>query len=112
MIQRVYLQILDNPFEDLVYSESSYDDAVTNHAIAEELQNSFDFHYPNMVHVEYIDLFLEDDGRFPEIREMLSHGLVILPVILINGSPFLHGGISYDIIMEEIEKILSSGPSH
>ncbi|RMG01385.1 MAG: hypothetical protein D6726_09615 [Nitrospirae bacterium] len=111
-MNRIYLQIIDNPFEDLVYSETSYDEGATNHALAEELQTSFDIQYPNMVHVEYIDLFLEDESRFPEIREMLSHGLLRLPVILINGNPFLHGGISYQIIMEEVEKILSAGPLH
>ena len=104
------MQILDNPFEDVVFSDSSFDESVNNQAIAEELQNSLDFHYPSMVHVEYIDLFLEDEGRFVEIREMLGHGLITLPVILINGYPFLHGGISYIIIIEEIEKMLSSGP--
>ncbi len=112
MLQRIFIQILDNPFEDVLFSDSSIDESVNNQAIAEELQNSLDFHYPSMVHVEYIDLFLEDEGRFIEIREMLSHGLITLPVILINGSPFLHGGIAHAVIMDEIGKLLSSGPVH
>jgi hypothetical protein len=112
MMQRVYLQILDNPFEDLIYSELTYDDAVTNNAIVEELRNSLDFHFPSMVLVEYIDLFLEEDNRFTEVRELLSHGIISLPVILINGKPVYHGGISHSIILEEIEKLFLSGPIH
>jgi disulfide oxidoreductase YuzD len=112
VLNRVHVQIIDNPFEEAFYSDDSLDEALNNQAIAEELQNSFDIHYPSMVHVEYIDLFMEEDQRFAEIRDMLRHGLIVLPVILINGRPFIHGGISYRAIMEEIEKRLSSGPVH
>ncbi len=112
MLNRIHIQILDNPFEDLNFSVPAVDEVADNQAVAEDLQNSMDFHYPGMVHVEYVDLFLEEDDRFSEIREMVSHGLITLPVILINGRPFLHGGISRSIIIEEIEKLLSSGPVH
>lgn len=113
MIQRVFLQIIDNPYEDVIFSdELTFDESVNNQAIAEELQKSMDFHYPSMVHVEYVDLFLEEGDRFSELKEMLSHGLISLPIIMINGRPFLHGGISYSMIIEEIERLISSGPSH
>ncbi len=111
-MNRIHIQILDNPFEDVFLGDDYYDDGPNNQAIAEELQQSLDYHYPNMVLVEYIDLFLEDDEKFTEVREMLSHGLITLPVILINGKPFIHGGISYKIILDEIENILSAGPIH
>lgn len=112
MLNRIHLQILDNPYEDVFFSDTSIDEAVNNQAVTEELQSSLESNYPSMVHVEYIDLFLEDDRRFVEIREMLRHGLIVLPVVLINGSPFLHGGIPYKAIMEEVEKRLLSGPVH
>ncbi|NOX20788.1 MAG: hypothetical protein GXO99_05970 [Nitrospirae bacterium] len=112
MIQRIHIQILDNPFEDVNFSDNYFDEGINNQALAEQLQNSLDYHFPNLVHVEYIDLFLEDDNRFAEVRELLSHGLITLPVILINGEPFIHGGISYKVIIEEVERMLSSGPVH
>jgi disulfide oxidoreductase YuzD len=108
----IYIQIIDNPFQDIIYSDLYYDNGATNQAIAEHLQYSLDYYYPNMVYVEYIDLFLEDEERFPEIREMFSFGLITPPVILINGKAIFHGGISYRIIIEEIDRMLSSGPLH
>lgn len=112
MIRSIHIQIVDNPFQDITFSESYYDEGANNQAIAEQLQESLNYHYPNMIHVEYIDLFLEEESRFAEIREMLSFGLISPPVILLNGKPLFHGGISYSIILEEIEKIIASGPIH
>jgi glutaredoxin len=62
--------------------------------------------------VEYIDLFLNDEIHFPEIRSLLSQGAITTPVVLINGIPKIHGGIPRMIIKEEVEKLLSSGPLH
>ncbi|RMG69690.1 MAG: hypothetical protein D6710_08445 [Nitrospirae bacterium] len=112
MLQRIHIQILDNPFEDVNFSESYYDEGVNNQTLAEQLQTSFDYQYPNLVLVEYIDLFLEDESRFAEVRELISHGLITLPVILINGEPFIHGAISYRVIHEEVERLISKGPVH
>lgn len=111
-MNKIFVQIIDNPFEDLLINDDYFDNGADNQAIAEQLQESLDYHYPNMVHVEYIDLFLEDEDRFQEIREMLGHGLITLPVVLINGRAFFHGGVSYKMILDEIENILSSGPIH
>ncbi len=112
MLQRIHIQILDNPFEDLNFSESYYDEGVNNQAFAEELQAALDYQYPNLVLVEYIDLFLEDESRFTEVRELVSHGLLSLPVVLINGTPFIYGAISYRAVLEEVERLLSTGPVH
>jgi len=111
-MNKIFVQIIDDPFEDLLINEDYFDNGADNQAIAEQLQESLDYHYPNMVHVEYIDLFLENEDRFQEIREMLGHGLITLPVVLINGKASFHGGISYRMILDEIENILSSGPIH
>lgn len=112
MLQRIHIQILDNPFEDVSFSESYFDEGVNNQALAEQLQTSLDYQYPNLVLVEYVDLFLEDESRFVEVRELVSHGLITLPVILINGEPFIYGAISYRAVIEEVERLLSMGPVH
>jgi disulfide oxidoreductase YuzD len=108
----IYIQIIDSPFRDFICSDFYYDEGVTNQAIAEHLQYSLDYHYPNMVHVEYIDLFLEEEEKFSDIRDMFNFGIITPPLILINGKAMFHGGISYRIIMEEIDRMLSSGLSH
>lgn len=112
MLEKIFIQIIDNPFENIIYSDTFEDIASHNRALAEELQILFDLNYPTMVSVEYIDLFFNEDENFQNIREMLSHGVITLPFILVNGTPLYYGAISNKIIIDEIEKRLSSGPIH
>lgn len=112
MLQRVYIQILDNPTEDVIFSHDRFDDSVTNKILADELQKEMSNFYPFVVSVEYVDLFMDDENEFPEIRELLRHGAINTPVILINGIPKIHGGIPYTVIKKEVEKVLYSGPVH
>ncbi len=112
MLQRVHIQILDNPMENIIFSNERFDNYLTNKVLAEELQKEMSFSYPYVVSVEYVDLFMDDESDFPEIRELLRHGAINTPVVLINGVPKIHGGIPYAVIKAEIEKVLSSGPLH
>ncbi|MBI4685964.1 MAG: hypothetical protein HY755_12330 [Nitrospirae bacterium] len=112
MLQRVYIQILDNPMDDIVFAEERINDSVTNKILAEELQKEMSHFYPFVVSVEYVDLFMDDEEAFPEIRELLRHGAINTPVVLINGIPKIHGGIPYSVIRKEVEHLLSSGPVH
>jgi len=98
--------------EDIIFSNEKFDDFATNKVLAEELQKEMSSSYPFVVSVEYVDLFTDDEGEFPEIRELLRHGAINTPVVLINGIPKIHGGIPYAVIKTEIEKVLSSGPVH
>ncbi len=112
MLRRVYIQILDNPTEDVIFSSEKFEESATNKVLADELQKEMSYSYPYVVSVEYIDLFMDDEREFPEIRELLRHGAINTPVILINGVPKIHGGIPYAVIRKEVEKVLSSGPMH
>lgn len=112
MLQRVHIQILDNPLEGVIYDSEEFDEPIKNKLIADELRKEMTFSYPNVVSVEYIDLFMNDDRYFPEIRTLINQGAINTPVILINGIPKIHGGIPQSIIKEEVEKLLSLGPLH
>ncbi len=111
MLQRVYIQILDNPVHWSVDSGKSAE-PIQNQMIAEELKNELNYNYPSVTSVEYIDLFDDEDESFAEIRELLQQGLISAPVVLINGIPKIHGGIPSTLIKVEVEKIISSGPLH
>ena len=68
MLRRVYIQILDNPTEEIIFSTERFDDSATNKVLAEELQKEMSSSYPYVVSVEYIDLFMDDENEFPEIK--------------------------------------------
>lgn len=112
MLQRVRIQIIDNPLLDVILDAEEFERPLRNKIIAEELKGEMDYSYPTVVSVEYIDLFMDDSRGFPEIRELLKQGALNAPVILINGVPRLHGGIPSKVIKDEVEKLLSSGPVH
>ncbi len=112
MLRRVYIQILDNPMEEIIFSGEKMEEAATNKILADELREELSYSYPYVVSVEYIDLFMDDERAFPEIRELLRHGAINTPVILINGVPKIYGGIPYSVIKKEVEKVLSSGLVH
>jgi hypothetical protein len=112
MFRRVHIQILDNPAEEIFFSEQTFEDSATNKILADELREEMNHLYPYVVSVEYIDLFMDDERAFPEIRELLRHGAINTPVILINGIPRIYGGIPNSVIRKEVENLLSSGLTH
>lgn len=112
MLQRVHIQILDNPLEEIIFDAEEFEEPIRNRIIADELRKEMNYNYPTVVSVEYIDLFVKDDIDFHEIRNMLKQGAINTPVVLINGIPKIHGGIPRMVIKDEVEKMLSSGPLH
>ena len=112
MLNRVHIQILDNPANWMPGNDSSFGGQEQNQIIANELRNDLNYNYPSVTSVEYIDLFNDDDEGFTEIRELLNQGIITAPIVLINGVPKIHGGIPSTLIKVEVEKIISSGPLH
>lgn len=111
MLQRIRIQILDNPIEEVFLNAEEFEEPVRNRILADELKKEMNYYYPTVVSVEYIDIFM-DDSDFPEIMELMRQGAITPPVVLINGVPRIHGGIPRAIIKEEVERILSLGPVH
>ncbi|HWR58456.1 MAG TPA: hypothetical protein VN328_06180 [Thermodesulfovibrionales bacterium] len=112
MLQRVRIQILDNPMEEVMLNEEEFEEPIRNRILADELRKEMNYYYPTIVSVEYVDLFMGDDFDFPEIRELLRQGAINAPVILINGVPKIHGGIPHSVIRDEVDKLMYEGPVH
>lgn len=112
MLQRVHIQILDNPVEEVIFDAQEFEEPIKNKILADELKKEMHYYYPTVVSVEYIDLFTGDELDFPEIRELLRQGAINAPVILINGVPKIHGGIPRSVIRDEVDKLVSDGPLH
>ena len=70
------------------------------------------YFYPSIVYVEYIDLFMDGEEEFDDIRELLRLGALNTPVVLINGILKVHGGIPATVIRREVDKLLSEGLTH
>lgn len=112
MLQRVHIQILDNPMEGVLFDEDRFEAPATNKILVEELKREMNYFYPSLVFVEYIDLFMDREEEFDDIKELLRLGAINTPVILINGELKIHGGIPSSVIKKEVDKLLSSGPVH
>ncbi len=112
MLRRVHIQILDNPLEDILLNGDGLEFSATNRQLTEELQNEMNYFYPSVVYVEYKDLFMDGEGGFEEIRELLRVGVINTPVVLINGVLKMQGSIPTSVIKQEVEYLLSSGPVH
>ncbi|MDQ7787625.1 MAG: hypothetical protein RDU01_08445 [Thermodesulfovibrionales bacterium] len=112
MLQRVHIQVLDNPVESVLFEDTASDISGTNKVLTEELSKEMDYFYPSVVFVEYIDLFMDGDEEFDDIKELLHMGALNTPVVLINGVLKIHGGIPASVIRKEVEKLLASGPVH
>lgn len=112
MLQRVHIQILDNPMESILFNRNEFGNSLTNKSLAENLKKELNYFYPSVVFVEYIDLFMDGEEEFDDIRELLRLGAINTPVVLINGILKIHSGISSSVIKKEVEKLLSSGPIH
>ena len=111
MFQRVHIQILDNPTESVIFEDTTAT-VGTNRVLVEELTKEMNYSYPSAVYVEYVDLFMDSDEEFEDIRELLRLGAINPPIILINGILKIHGGIPSTVIRKEVDKLLSSGPIH
>lgn len=112
MFQRVHIQILDNPTESVFYDDDTTEVLGTNKILTEELSDEMNYFYPSVVCVEYIDLFMDREGEFDDIRELLRLGALSTPVVLINGILKVHGGIPAHVIRREVDKLLSEGLVH
>jgi hypothetical protein len=112
MLQRVHVQILDNPTETILFDDNTTDVSGTNKILTDELSQEMNDFYPSVVFVEYIDLFMEGEEEFDDIKELLRLGALNPPIVLINGVLKIHGGIPATVIRREVEKLLSSGPMH
>ena len=111
MFQRVHIQILDNPTESVIFEDKS-GIAGPSKVLVEELTKEMNYSYPSSVYVEYVDLFMDSDEEFEDIRELLRLGAINPPIVLINGVLKIHGGIPSSVIRKEVDKLLSSGPIH
>lgn len=112
MLQRVHIQIVDNPMEGILFNGDAFENSTANKILTDKLRKEMNYFYPSVVSVEYIDLFMDEGEEFDDIRELLRLGAVNTPVVLINGVLRIHGGIPPSVIKKEVEKLLSSGPVH
>lgn len=113
MIQRVYVQIVDDTSRKILLAEKEFQKPMTNKTLAERIKDDLCSSYPSIVSVEYIDLFLlEDNESFNDISELIKEGMLHAPVILINGMLKTHGNILPSFVKTEVEKLLFSGPTH
>jgi hypothetical protein len=114
MLQRVHVQILDNPTDSVLFDDNTTEAEAsgTNRILTDELSQEMDYFYPSVVFVEYVDLFMDGEEEFEDIKELLRMGALNTPVVLINGVLKIHGGIPASVIKREVEKLLSSGPVH
>ncbi len=112
MYQRVHIQILDTPTEGVLFDDNTTEISGTNKVLTEELSDEMSYSYPSVVYVEYIDLFMEGEEEFDDIRELLRLGALHTPVVLINGMLKVHGGIPATVIRREVDKLLSEGLMH
>jgi hypothetical protein len=112
MLQRVHVQILDNPTDSVLFDDNTTEVSGTNRILTDELSHEMNYFYPSVVFVEYVDLFMDGEEEFEDIKELLRMGALNTPVVLINGVLKIHGGIPASVIKREVEKLLSSGPVH
>jgi len=112
MLQRVHIQVLDNPTEGVLFDDNTTEISGTNKILTDELSDELNYFYPTVVYVEYIDLFMDGEEEFDDIRELLRLGALNTPVVLINGMLKVHGGIPASVIRREVDKLLSEGLIH
>ena len=112
MLQRVHIQILDTPAECVLFDDYTTEISGDNKILTEELSDEMNYSYPSVVYVEYVDLFMDGEEEFDDIRELLRLGALHTPVVLINGMLKVHGGIPATVIRKEVDKLLSGGLVH
>ena len=62
-------------------------------------------YYGANVAVEYVDIFSKRMDEFPSALRVVSRGNVPLPIIGFNGEAKFAGGISVEMISEELEEL-------
>lgn len=61
--------------------------------------------YGNAVAVEYLDVYSGALQEHPEVFRLLTQGNVPLPIVSLNGEPTFAGGISLEMIEEELQNL-------
>ena len=54
---------------------------------------------------EYVDVFSPQMAGYPEVLRLLSRENIPLPLVSVDGTPRFAGGISLEMISEELEKL-------
>lgn len=62
-------------------------------------------YYGPRVTVEYVDVFSPQMMEHPDALRVLTRRNVPLPLVSVDGKPTFAGGISIDMITEELEKL-------
>ena len=62
-------------------------------------------HYGPRVTVEYVDVFSPQMLDYPDVLRLLSQRNIPLPLISLDSKPTFAGGISIEMITEELEKL-------
>ncbi len=70
-----------------------------------ELKRELAGTYGSAVAVEYVDVYSPEMPRHPAVLRLLMQGNTPLPVICLNGEPVLAGGVSTEMIEEELHKL-------
>lgn len=73
--------------------------------MAEALKGIMAQMHGDRVEVRYVDLFSEEVTSYPHVLDLVMNKGVPLPVICINGTPKLAGGISLPIIEKELSAL-------
>ncbi len=61
--------------------------------------------YGGAVAVEYVDVYSGALQEHPQVSGLLNKGNVPLPIVCLNGEPTFAGGISLEMIEEELAKL-------
>ncbi len=78
---------------------------MTQEEQARELGASLARYYGPRVQVQYVDIFSPEMTEYPDVMRLVTQRNVPLPLVSINGQPVFAGGISLEMISEELEKL-------
>lgn len=67
-----------------------------------ELQDQFG----PLVKVGFVDVLSQEMSSFAEVNSLIQSGKVKLPLVVINGRPRFHGGVSKPMIAQVVEMLL------
>jgi hypothetical protein len=93
-------------------SEDGATSAPTIEEQAADLEGRLACYYGDGVQVEYVDVFSPRMEDFPMAQRAVFAMNVPLPVIAFDGQPRIAGGISIEMISEELEKRGLEVPGH
>ncbi|MDD4168731.1 MAG: hypothetical protein PHD36_00435 [Desulfotomaculaceae bacterium] len=78
--------------------------AMTMQEEAEDLKDHLVKNFDQAVQYAYVDVQSEEMKNYPEITAIVDR--VNLPLIVINGQPRFHGGISPGMILEAVSELV------